>query len=217
MKKLFFIFSFMLISIFSYSEDLLINNTEELNIQNNEKKEISVINRVSFLLDIDGTFNDEESFTLNDSFGGEILLERAYRMNTQIELGFGAAAQSNGKITTDTGTLTGFYSVPVYAMAKYNVIGGALYVKARLGLPVVVSDSNLQNYLSDSVSIVDSSSIKLDGLFYGGLGVGLDYGIYEWEMAYSYNSMDYEYKENGVTSNKSLENIRVSLGFSKKF
>ena len=35
MKKLFFIFSFMLISIFSYSEDLLINNTEELNIQNN--------------------------------------------------------------------------------------------------------------------------------------------------------------------------------------
>ncbi len=86
-----------------------------------------------------------------------------------------------------------------------------------IGLPVVVSDSNLQNYLSDSVSNVDSSSIKLDGLFYGGLGVGLDYGIYEWEMAYSYNSMDYEYKENGVTSNKSLENIRVSLGFSKKF
>lgn len=210
MKKLMTLLIFIILTAFSFAEETLSTTTEV-----KEKQKIKATTRIAFLVDMDGSFNDENNGSLNKAFGGQILLERGYRLNEQIELGMGIGTQGNGVIKTENGTLSGFYSVPVYAEAKYNVIGGALYVKGRLGLPVILADNELKCYIEDSVKTLDKSSLELDGKFFGGLAVGLDYGDFEWECGYSYNSLNYKYKQDGVNTSKNLENIRVSIGFSK--
>lgn len=210
MKKLIAILTFLIITSFSFADD--VNQVNENNKTSNKKG----VTRIAFLVDMDGTFNTEDNNTLNDSFGGQILLERAYRIDEQLELGLGIGTQGNGHIQTANGLLTGFYSVPLYAEAKYNIIGGALYVKGRLGVPVVFSNKEMKCYLQDTVTNIDKNSLELSGKFFGGLAVGLDYGDFEWECGYSYNYLNYKYMENGQSSSSNLENIRVSIGFSKK-
>lgn len=215
MKKFIYILTFLIITAFSFSEETQISENNSSTVVATEKKDIEGTTRIAFLLDIDGTFNDDDALSLNKSLGGQILLERAYRLNSQIELGFGLGIQANEEIDTELACLDSFYSAPIYITGKYNVIGGALYVKARLGIPLSLADENLKCYLTDSNTSIDSNTLELDGKFYGGLAVGLDYGTYEWECGYSYNLMNYKYNENGVNKSKSLENIRVSIGFSK--
>ena len=210
MKKLMTLLTFIIITAFSFAEETTSTVTEV-----KEKQKIKAVTRIAFLVDMDGSFNDENTGSLNNALGGQILLERAYRLNEQVELGMGIGTQGNGLIKTENGTLSGFYSVPIYAEAKYNVIGGALYVKGRVGIPVVLADKELKYYLEDSVTNLDKNSLELDGKFFGGLAVGLDYGDFEWECGYSYNSLDYKYTKDGVNKTTNLENIRVSIGFSK--
>lgn len=69
------------------------------------------------------------------------------------------------------------------------------------------------NNLSESSNDVKVESSK--DIFWG-LSIGLDYDIYEWEMTYTINILEYSYLNNGKREKDTLENIRVSIGYSQK-
>lgn len=77
--------------------------------------------------------------------------------------------------------------------------------------------------LGDSYESVNNLSespteVKIDNnndIFWG-LSIGLDYDIYEWEMTYTINTLEYSYLNNGKREKDTLENIRVSIGYSQK-
>lgn len=199
MKELKLVFLFLLLTI-------TLLGTE------NSKKEYTT--RVFGTLDIDGAIANETSVELNKSFGFQLFAEKFHRYSESFEVSYGIGVQMNENIKTANAEFSTYYSTPIYGALKYNIFGEALYLKGKIGIPI----TNGLNVVKNLYANENNQEIKVENQkpIFWGLSIGLDYGIYEWEMTYTINSIAYSYNDETGKQKESLENIRIALGYSKK-
>lgn len=185
-----------------------------MTLQGTEEKKIEYTTRIFGTVDIDGAVTSQNNLELNNSFGFQIFAEKFYRYSKELEFSYGIGIQMNENIKNDNISIDQYYSNPVYLSAKYNIFGQALYLKGKIGIPInnYIAFERVNN-LSESSNDVKVESSK--DIFWG-LSIGLDYDIYEWEMTYTINILEYSYLNNGKREKDTLENIRVSIGYSQK-
>lgn len=185
-----------------------------MTLQGTEEKKIEYTSRIFGTVDIDGAITSQNNLELNNNFGFQIFAEKFYRYSKELEFSYGIGIQMNEGVKNKVLSIEQYYSTPLYISAKYNVFGQALYLKGKIGIPI-------NNYLSfrKKINLTESSEeveFENNQDVFWGLSIGLDYDIYEWEMTYTINSLEYSYLNKGIREKDTLENIRVSIGYSQK-
>ena len=183
-------------------------------LQGFEEPKKEYTSRVFGTLDIDGAIVSQNSLEMNKSFGFQIFAEKFYRYSESFEVSYGLGIQMNENIKTLNAYIPTYYSTPVYAALKYNIFGEAIYLKGKIGVPIT-EGLNLAKKLNRENNLEEAQLENKNPIFWG-LSIGLDYGIYEWEMTYTINSIDYTYEKGDERVRDNVENIRVALGYSKK-
>lgn len=197
MWKIWLIFLFLLL------EETTVLSGTELNISNK---------RVFGTIDIDGALSNYELIESNKTFGAQLFIEKFYRKSKDFEFSYGVGVQVNENSKKNGADLPLIYSVPIYAGLKYNIFGEALYIKGKLGMPIKSNVEKINLNKENNLRY----EIKERTKFFYGISIGLDYGIYEWEMAYTVDSIGISYKDNEKVNFDKINNIRVSIGYSKR-
>lgn len=180
-----------------------------------ENKKNDFETRIFGTLDMNGAVENQDNLNVNDSFGFQLFAEKVYRYNKEFEFSYGLGIQMNDKVAIYNGEMSQFYSAPLYAGLKYNIFGEAVYIKGKLGVPLN-TNFNFSKSLNSENNLFNQIDLKNKKPVFWGLSIGLDYGVYEWELSYSINSIEYTYEKENKDIKDSLENIRVSVGYSKK-
>ena len=142
-----------------------------------------------------------------------------------LELGLGIALQDHGdpdKINLSYNQKfqiiknTGYKSLPLYAVAKYNIPLGTNvkpYLKADLGYAYNFGEK-------DAIETWDGPIAKTsvdNGLYYG-LGAGIEYNNFVVELMYKVNRAKVQHEYNGAKSSKfDYEYSRTTLSFGYRF
>ena len=182
-------------------------------------------------IDISGKFkNDsihgEVSNRAADGDGGfEFAIEGTREVYPNLELGLGIALQDHGKpdkvslsYNQEFQTIknTGYKSVPLYAVAKYNIpleTSVKPYLKADLGYSYNFGEEYVREMFDGSIA---KTSVD-NGLYYG-LGAGIEYNNFLIELMHKVNKADINYSfNNGEKLKKNYDYSRTTLSVGYKF
>lgn len=172
------------------------------------------------------SFNKEE----NDKGGFELTVEATREFYPNLELGLGISYQDHGKpekATTRTayGTYTventGYKSIPIYAVAKYNIpIESNIkpYLKANFGYSFNYDESDIKAY-NGTTKLPDDSAVWLDDGIYYGLGGGIEYNNFIVELMYKVNRAESEITIMGGSEKikEKYDYSRTTLSFGYRF
>lgn len=181
-------------------------------------------------LDISGKFDKVEvasGQSLNksesDRLGFDLTTEVTKEFYPNLELGLGLSYQDHGrpeageigkKIEKIKFQNTGYKSLPIYGVAKYNIPMESNikpYLKADLGYSFNFDEKDLK---------VENEKIKMsvdNGLYYG-LGAGIEYNNFVVELMYKVNRAKVQHEYNGAKSSKfDYEYSRTTLSFGYRF
>lgn len=162
-----------------------------------------------------------------DGDGGfEFAIEGTREVYPNLELGLGVALQDHGdpdKINLSYNQdfkiikNTGYKSLPVYAVAKYNIpLGSSIkpYLKADLGYAYNFGESDI-TILGQRDEKVGTS---LDSGLYYGLGAGIEYNNFLFEVMHKVNKADISYSFNdGEKLKKNYDYSRTTLSIGYRF
>lgn len=184
-------------------------------------------------IDISGKFkNDsihgEVSNRAADGDGGfEFAIEGTREVYPNLELGLGIALQDHGKpdkvslsYNQEFQTIknTGYKSVPLYAVAKYNIpleTSVKPYLKADLGYSYNFGESDITIMGKNNERV--GTSLDNTGLYYG-LGAGIEYNNFLFEVMHKVNKADINYSFNdGEKLKKNYDYSRTTLSVGYKF
>lgn len=176
--------------------------------------------------DISGKFDKVRAVTgeyanksESDKLGFDLTAEVTKEFYPNLELGLGLSYQDHGrpeagKLGKDKFQSTGYKSLPVYALAKYNIpleSNIKPYLKADLGYSFNFGEKDLE---------VEDAKIKMsvdNGLYYG-LGAGLEYNNFVVELMYKVNRADIQYENDRDKSPKyDYDYSRTTLSFGYRF
>ena len=105
---------------------------------------------------------------------------------------------------------TGYKSIPLYAVAKYNIpleTSVKPYLKADLGYSYNFGEEYVREMFDGSIA---KTSVD-NGLYYG-LGAGAEYNNFVVELMYKVNRADVQYDSpNGKTPKKDYDYSRTTL------
>lgn len=176
-------------------------------------------------LDISGKFEKVElgkgnyvNKSEDDKGGFEFTAEATREFYPNLELGLGLSYQDHGRpegVSSNRTWIqnTGYKSLPVYAVAKYNIpleSNIKPYLKADLGYSFNFDEKELKADRNMKTSIDN-------GLYYG-LGAGAEYNNFVVELMYKVNKADVQYKVGGQTSPKfDYDYSRTTLSVGYKF
>ena len=163
-----------------------------------------------------------------DGDGGfEFAIESTREVYPNLELGVGVGLQDHGdpdkiNLTYDREFTivknTGYKSLPLYAVAKYNVpLGSSLkpYLKADLGYAYNFGESDI-SVMGVSDERV-GTSLDNTGLYYG-VGAGIEYNNFLFEVMHKVNKADINYSfANGEKLKKNYDYSRTTLSIGYKF
>lgn len=181
-------------------------------------------------LDISGKFDKVEvasGQSLNksesDRLGFDLTTEVTKEFYPNLELGLGLSYQDHGrpeageigkKIEKIKFQNTGYKSLPIYGVAKYNIpVESSIkpYLKADLGYSFNFDEKDLK---TSNISINNSID---NGLYYG-LGAGAEYNNFIVELMYKVNRADIQYEGNGKKlPKKDYDYSRTTLSFGYRF
>lgn len=177
-------------------------------------------------VDISGKFEKKElgngsypNKSENDKGGFELTAEATREFYPNLELGLGLSYQDHGR--PEAGRLggkeaqnTGYKSLPIYAVAKYNIpleSNVKPYLKADFGYSFNFDEKDLKGDRERIKTSID------DGLYYG-LGGGVEYNNFIVELMYKVNKAEIQYKAKGNTSPKfDYDYSRTTLSVGYKF
>ena len=177
-------------------------------------------------LDISGKFDKVEvasGQSLNksesDRLGFDLTTEVTKEFYANLELGLGLSYQDHGrpeagKVGNYKFQNTGYKSLPIYGVAKYNIpVESSIkpYLKADLGYSFNFDEKDLK---TSKISINNSID---NGLYYG-LGAGAEYNNFIVELMYKVNRADIQYEGNGKKlPKKDYDYSRTTLSFGYRF
>lgn len=177
-------------------------------------------------LDISGKFDKVEvasGQSLNksesDRLGFDLTTEVTKEFYPNLELGLGLSYQDHGrpeagKVGNYKFQNTGYKSLPIYGVAKYNIpVESSIkpYLKADLGYSFNFDEKDLK---TSKISINNSID---NGLYYG-LGAGAEYNNFIVELMYKVNRADIQYEGNGKKlPKKDYDYSRTTLSFGYRF
>lgn len=181
-------------------------------------------------LDISGKFDKVEvasGQSLNksesDRLGFDLTTEVTKEFYPNLELGLGLSYQDHGrpeageigkKIEKIKFQNTGYKSLPIYGVAKYNIpMEGNIkpYLKADLGYSFNFDEKDLKGEAGKIKMSVDN------GLYYG-LGAGVEYNNFVVELMYKVNRAKVQHEYNGAKSSKfDYDYSRTTLSFGYRF
>lgn len=156
-------------------------------------------------------------------FGYEITAEFTREVYPNLELGLGLSYQDHGdpKSGAYEGIsmfdVTGFKSIPVYAIAKYNIpVEGNFkpYIKADLGYSFNRDNGNVAVSLA-GCNIAFATEVN-NGLYYG-IGAGVEYNNVVVDLMYKVNKAEIKADIVGERIKKDLDYSRVTLSVGYKF
>ncbi|MEF2601160.1 MAG: porin family protein [Fusobacterium mortiferum] len=177
-------------------------------------------------LDISGKFDKVESQGVtynkaeNDRLGFDLTAEVTREFYPNLELGLGLSYQDHGKpenisIEGEIIKNTGYKSLPIYAVAKYNIpleSNIKPYLKADLGYSFNFDEKDLK------VDGQWSAKSSVDNGLYYGLGAGAEYNNFVVELMYKVNRADVQYDSpNGKTPKKDYDYSRTTLSVGYRF
>lgn len=183
-------------------------------------------------VDISGKFEEvtfsegKRSEKLNrshsESSGFELTAEVTKEVAPNLELGLGISYQDHDKpeasyVEKDTIKNTGYNSVPLYLIGKYNIpVESNIkpYLKADLGYSFNFGESDLKVEGNGAPMQINTS---IDNGLYYGLGAGIEYNNFIVELMYKVNQADVEYKNSGVKYKKDYDYSRTTLAFGYRF
>lgn len=177
-------------------------------------------------LDISGKFDKVEvapGQSLNksesDRLGFDLTTEVTREFYPNLELGLGLSYQDHGrpeagKVGNYKFQNTGYKSLPIYGVAKYNIpMEGNIkpYLKADLGYSFNLDEKDLKGEAGKIKMSVDN------GLYYG-LGAGVEYNNFVVELMYKVNRAEVQHEYNGKKSSKyDYDYSRTTLSFGYRF
>lgn len=181
-------------------------------------------------LDISGKFDKVEvasGQSLNksesDRLGFDLTTEVTKEFYPNLELGLGLSYQDHGrpeageigkKIEKIKFQNTGYKSLPIYGVAKYNIPMESNikpYLKADLGYSFNFDEKDLKREAGKIKMSVDN------GLYYG-LGAGVEYNNFVVELMYKVNRAEVQHEYNGKKSSKyDYDYSRTTLSFGYRF
>lgn len=184
-------------------------------------------------IDISGKFEEvilsdgRDSTKLNKSHseysGFELTAEVTKEVVPNLELGLGISYQDHDKpesfYSKTDGTIknTGYNSVPLYLVGKYNIpVDSNIkpYLKADLGYSFNFGEDDLKMTRGNNSMKVNTS---VDNGLYYGLGAGVEYNNFIVELMYKVNQADVEYKGPNGSLKKSYDYSRTTLAFGYRF
>lgn len=178
-------------------------------------------------LDISGKFDkvnilgENANKSESDRLGFDLTAEVTREFYPNLELGLGLSYQDHGrpeagKIGGEKFQNTGYKSLPAYAVAKYNIpleSNIKPYLKADLGYAYNFGEK-------DAIETWDGPIAKTsvdNGLYYG-LGAGIEYNNFLFEVMHKVNKADINYSFNdGEKLKKSYDYSRTTLSIGYKF
>lgn len=179
-------------------------------------------------LDISGKFDKKEVFpgqyankSNSEESGFELTAEITRELYPNLELGLGLSYQDHKRpesINVDGSKVqnTGYKSLPVYAVAKYNILLESNikpYIKADLGYSFNFDEKDLK--VQDQKDSIKTSVD--DGLYYG-IGAGIEYNNLVVELAYKVNKAEISYEvEKNKIPKKDYDYSRTTLAVGYKF
>ena len=111
---------------------------------------------------------------------------------------------------------TGYKSIPLYAVAKYNIpleTSVKPYLKADLGYSYNFGEEYVREMFDGSIA---KTSVD-NGLYYG-LGAGIEYNNFLIELMHKVNKADINYSfNNGEKLKKNYDYSRTTLSVGYKF
>ena len=179
-------------------------------------------------IDISGKFDETkpEGTKINgdksDESGFEITTEVTREVMENFELGLGISYQDHDKPKStsdnvDTFYNTGYKSVPLYVVGKYNIpleSNIKPYIKADLGYSfnfdekdLIIKDGTQEDRVSTSVD---------DGMYYG-IGAGVEYNNFFVELMYKANQAKMKYTSPTGSFKGDYDYSRTTLAFGYKF
>ena len=157
----------------------------------------------------------------SDRLGFDLTAEVTKEVYPNLELGLGLSYQDHGRPEyirngNDKVQNTGYKSLPIYGVAKYNIpleSNIKPYLKADLGYAYNFGEK-------DAIETWDGPIAKTsvdNGLYYG-LGAGIEYNNFLFEVMYKVNKADINYSFNdGEKLKKSYDYSRTTLSIGYKF
>lgn len=177
-------------------------------------------------VDISGKFDkvkigENLNKSKDDKGGFEFTAEATREFYPNLELGVGLSYQDHGRPESidskNFGKIqnTGYKSLPLYAVAKYNIpLESSVkpYLKADLGYSFNFDEKDLK------VEDIRMKSTVDNGLYYG-LGAGAEYNNFIVELMYKVNRADVDYRlERGEkTPKRDYDYSRTTLSVGYKF
>ena len=172
-------------------------------------------------LDISGKFDkvnilgENANKSESDRLGFDLTAEVTREFYPNLELGLGLSYQDHGRPEyirngNDKVQNTGYKSLPIYGVAKYNIpleSNIKPYLKADLGYAYNFGEK-------DAIETWDGPIAKTsvdNGLYYG-LGAGIEYNNFLFEVMHKVNKADINYSFNdGEKLKKSYDYSRTTL------
>lgn len=178
-------------------------------------------------IDISGKFDDKEispgqytNKSTSVDCGFEFSTEITKEIYPNLELGLGISYQDHNKpesiINFEQGKIqnTGYNSFPIYTVAKYNIPTESNikpYVKADLGYSFNFNEEDLKTNDEKVKTSINN------GLYYG-VGAGVEYNNFIFELIYKVNKADIQYEIDGIKTAKQNYNYsRTTLSIGYKF
>ena len=176
-------------------------------------------------LDISGKFDkvnilgENANKSESDRLGFDLTAEVTREFYPNLELGLGLSYQDHGrpesvKSNDDKVQNTGYKSLPIYGVVKYNLpleSNIKPYLKADLGYSFNFDEKDLKGEAGKIKMSVDN------GLYYG-LGAGVEYNNFLFEVMHKVNKADINYSFNdGEKLKKSYDYSRTTLSIGYKF
>lgn len=176
-------------------------------------------------LDISGKFDkvnilgENTNKSESDRLGFDLTAEVTREFYPNLELGLGLSYQDHGRPEyirngNDKVQNTGYKSLPIYGVAKYNIPMESNikpYLKADLGYSFNFDEKDLKGEAGKIKMSVDN------GLYYG-LGAGVEYNNFLFEVMHKVNKADINYSFNdGEKLKKSYDYSRTTLSIGYKF
>lgn len=183
-------------------------------------------------VDISGKFKNDNirgqvSNRAADGDGGfEFVLEGTKVIYPNLEIGIGIALQDHGDPDSinlsynqefQTIKNTGYKSLPVYVVTKYNIpLDSSIkpYIKADLGY----SYNFGENDITIKGRTEEKVGVSLDSGLYYGIGAGIEYNNFLFEVMHKINKADINYSFNdGEKLKKNYDYSRTTLVVGYKF
>lgn len=180
-------------------------------------------------LDISGKFDkvnilgENANKSESDRLGFDLTAEVTREFYPNLELGLGLSYQDHGRPEyirngNDKVQNTGYKSLPIYGVAKYNIpleSNIKPYLKADLGYSYNFGESDITIMGKNNERV--GTSLDNTGLYYG-LGAGIEYNNFLFEVMHKVNKADINYSFNdGEKLKKSYDYSRTTLSIGYKF